>query len=83
MGDTRLSFRSTPVASSRSPVVETQRELEVARRELLSSAHHIRDDVRALADWRRPIRERPWLFIGSALALGFALAALHRRRGAA
>jgi len=80
MGESRLGFPAPPVVSSSSPVIETQRELELARRELISSAHDIREDVRALADWRRPIRDRPWLFIGSAFALGFALAALHHHR---
>ncbi len=78
MADTLVSTR---VYSSSSPVVETQRALEAARRELVSSAQHIRDDVKQLTDWRRPIRARPWLFVGSAFALGFAIAVIHRRRG--
>lgn len=80
MAETILSTR---VFSSSSPVVETQRLLEEARRELITSARDIRDDVKQLTDWRRPIRQRPWLFIGSAFALGFAVALIHRRRGIA
>ena len=62
--------------TSRSQLVETQRELERARRALIASAHDIREDVKELADWRRPIRARPLLFVGSAFAVGFLLAAL-------
>lgn len=63
-------------ASSSSPVVETQRELARARQAVIASAHDIRDDVKELTDWRRPIRARPLLFIGSAFAVGLLLAAL-------
>ena len=68
----------TKVVSSTSPVVETQRQLERARRELLSSAHDIRDDVKAMTDWRRPIRQRPWVFVGSLFAAGLLLGVMTR-----
>ena len=80
MADQFLLNPSAPVASSSSPVVETQRELERVRREILSSAHDLRDDMKQMTDWRRPIRQRPWLFIGAALAVGFLAGTLHRSR---
>ena len=70
----------TKLVTSSSPVVETQRELELARRALLSSAYDIRDDVKAMTDWRRPVRQRPWVFVGSLFAAGFLLGVLIHRR---
>ena len=68
------------VASSSSPLVETQRELERARRELIASASDIRNDVKAMTDWRSPIRQRPWVFVGSMFAAGVVLGLLTRPR---
>ncbi len=73
----RLSERDT----SSSPVVAAKWELEQARRDVVFSAHELRDDLKALTDWRRPIRRSPWLFVGSAFALGLVLGALHHSRG--
>ena len=68
------------VVSSSSPVVETQRELERVRRELLTSAYEIRDDVKAMTDWRRPIRRRPWAFVGCVFVAGLLLGVLSAPR---
>ncbi len=70
----------TNVVSPSSPVVETQRALERARKALLASAYDLRDDVKAMTDWRRPIRQRPWVFVGSLFAAGLLLGVLTRPR---
>ncbi|MBL9037594.1 MAG: hypothetical protein JNG84_03665 [Archangium sp.] len=62
------------------PVNRTRHELELARRELVAATRSLRDDVRAITDFRRPLRRRPWLFLCSALVVGFGLAALHHHR---
>ncbi len=59
-------------------LVQAQAELEAARMQVASSLHRLRDDfseVRerfdTLRDWRRPIRQRPYVVVGAAFALGF------------
>jgi hypothetical protein len=56
-------------------------ELKVAEGELAFSASRIREDLRVLTDYRRPIRRRPWLYCGLALVAGLFLATALRRKG--
>jgi len=53
-----------------------EREIAVERALLLANLAELEDRARALADWRRPVRERPLPSVGVALAGGFLLAML-------
>jgi hypothetical protein len=60
-------------------MAQAQAELDAARLKVAQALDMLRDDFRGLRlrfdtlrDWRRPIRIRPYAFLGGALALGFA-----------
>lgn len=57
---------------------EVRAEIARRRAQLSSSSIALQAHVDALTDWRHWVRESPWLLVGSAFALGFALA--HRGR---
>jgi hypothetical protein len=67
--------------SSLTAVGRARLELEVAEGELAFSASRFREDLRALTDYRRPLRKRPWLYCGLAFAAGLFLATALRRKG--
>jgi hypothetical protein len=58
-------------------------ELEEARRRVATAAATLRADVATLTDLRRPIRSRPFAFVGGAFLLGVLLALSGRQRRAA
>ncbi|MBX7116893.1 MAG: hypothetical protein K1X64_21385 [Myxococcaceae bacterium] len=67
-------------------LVHAQAELEAARKQVASSLLRLRADLSevkerfdTLRDWRRPIRQRPYLAVGAAFAFGFAWAFFRSR----
>ncbi len=52
---------------------EIQREIERVRQDLASKVGALEQTFRDQLDWRQQVRERPLLFVGGALALGFVL----------
>ncbi len=57
---------------ARSPA-EVRAEIERAREQIQSSVVALRQEVAVAVDWRRWVRERPGLCIGTAFAIGFYL----------
>ena len=55
---------------------EIQEEIERIRTSLERNVSALELSVKQKLDWRRPIREKPVLFIGGAFALGFVIAVL-------
>jgi hypothetical protein len=51
-------------------IPQVRAELERARARFASSAHALRDEVAARTDYRVWVRERPYLFVLGAFALG-------------
>ena len=60
-------------------LARAEQELGALRARMVASVSRVREDVRVLTDFRRPIRERPWTWLGAACGLGFLLATTHRR----
>ncbi len=52
---------------------EIQREIELARQDLAITVQEMQLSVRDKLDWRRPIRKRPFVATGAALAVGFLI----------
>jgi len=57
-----------------------EREIAAERTALLANLAILEDRVRAFADWRRQVRQRPMVAVGVALAGGLLLAAVSKRR---
>ena len=55
---------------------EIQAEIERIRASLQRDVTALEISVKEKLDWRRPIRERPIVWIGGAFALGFVIAVL-------
>lgn len=49
---------------------EIEARIEATRHDLGANLDELGDRLHALADWRRPIRARPWLALGAAAAVG-------------
>ena len=80
-GITRTSRDATGPASEARPgrpgqggdaaLARAEAELERTRERVAQSMLALRNEVARRTDWRRMVRERPLLFMGAALALGF------------
>lgn len=57
-----------------------EREIAAERAELLANLALLEDRARALTDWRRQVRKRPFVAVGTAAAGGLLLAMLTDRR---
>jgi len=55
---------------------EIQAEIERIRASLQRDVTALEISVKEKLDWRRPIRERPVVWVGGAFALGFVIAVL-------
>lgn len=55
------------------------REMAIARCELVEDAREVVSNAKELTDWRHYVRRYPWLFAGTAFALGYAIIPSVRR----
>jgi hypothetical protein len=55
------------------------REMAIARCELVEDAREVVSNAKELTDWRHYVREYPWLFAGTAFAVGYAIVPTLRR----
>jgi ElaB/YqjD/DUF883 family membrane-anchored ribosome-binding protein len=55
---------------------EIQAEIARVRETLQRDVSALEVTVREKLDWRRPVRERPLVWVGGALAVGFVLGVL-------
>ena len=60
-------------------LARAEQEMKTLRARMAASMSRVREDVRLLTDFRRPIRDRPWTWLGVAFGLGFLFATTHRR----
>jgi hypothetical protein len=58
-------------ASTDPALARAEAELERTRERVAQSMLALRNEVARRTDWRRLVRERPLVFMGAALALGF------------
>jgi ElaB/YqjD/DUF883 family membrane-anchored ribosome-binding protein len=61
-------------------VARAEADLERSRARVAESVLALRDEVARRSDWRGWVRQRPWLVVGGALALGFLLGRGRGRR---
>lgn len=57
-------------------IARLEREIAAERAELLANLALLEDRARALTDWRRQVRKRPFVAVGTAAAGGLLLAML-------
>jgi hypothetical protein len=55
---------------------EIRAEIERVRETLVQDVNALEETVRDKLDWKRPVRERPLVYLGGALALGIVLGLL-------
>lgn len=60
-------------------IARAEQDLRALRARMALSVSRVREDVRLLTDFRRPIRARPWTWLGVAFGLGFLFATTQRR----
>ena len=53
---------------------EIEREIALARQNLLMHVSELQEEVREKMEWRRPVQQRPFVFLGAAFAIGFLIA---------
>jgi hypothetical protein len=52
---------------------EIQREIDLVRERLLADVNTLEVVIKERLDWRKPVRDRPVLFLGGAFVLGLIL----------
>lgn len=68
------------VAQQPRSAAQVRADIERARAQIAASMSALREEVAHRTDWREWVRERPALFLGAAVAVGFWLGYRDRRR---
>jgi ElaB/YqjD/DUF883 family membrane-anchored ribosome-binding protein len=71
MASETIGGSTRETASADPALARAEAELERTRERVAQSMLALRNEVARRTDWRRVVRERPLLCIGTALALGF------------